>query len=197
MPSVVAAMGNRLTSSAGSGSPPIAAASSRPPTLRDVAVQAGVSVATVSYVLSGRRDRVRPVADQTRARILAAVAAVGYQRNHAGRSLRRNRTELVGVVYPPPDSPWLGELVEQLHSSAIDRTYAVISLPVGPDDNTESVLRVLREHYIDGAILAPEHYLVAEEISQLAGHGLALVVFDDSITPAGFDVVRLGEHAAC
>lgn len=167
------------------------------PTQRDVADRAGVSTATVSYILSGRRGYSNPVTEQTRERVLAAAAELGYQRNHVARSLRRRRTELVCVVHKPPFSPWLEQLTDQLHEAAVSHGYSVITLPLAKSDWTENALRVLKEHYVDGAIVAPDYDLPAAELESLAKSGLALLVFDDEIAPAGFDVIRQGEHTAC
>ncbi|HEX6445600.1 MAG TPA: LacI family DNA-binding transcriptional regulator [Streptosporangiales bacterium] len=166
-------------------------------TQRDVAQQAGVSTATVSYVLSGRRDRKTPLPDETRRRVLDAVRELGYQRNHAARSLRRRRTELVAVVYRPPNNPWIEQLTAQLHDSAAARGYSVVELPIGPDDRAEPALRVLREHYVDGALVMPDHCVPPAELPVLARRGLALVVFDDDAEPDGFDVVRQRKAEAC
>jgi DNA-binding LacI/PurR family transcriptional regulator len=166
-------------------------------TQRDVAQHAGVSTATVSYVLSGRRDRKTPLPDGTRRRVLDAVQQLGYQRNHAARSLRRRRTELVAVVYRPPNNPWIERLTAQLHDAAAARGYSVVELPIGPDDRAEPALRVLREHYVDGALVMPDHCVPPAELPVLARRGLALVVFDDDAEPDGFDVVRQRKAEAC
>jgi LacI family transcriptional regulator len=167
------------------------------PTQREVARRAGVSVATVSYVLSGRPGRARPATDEVRDRVLRAAHELGYERNHAARSLRRQRTELACVVYRPPGNPWVDALTEQLHATATARGYAVISLPIGPGDRAESALRLLRERYVDGAMLTPDHCIEPTEIRRLAKGGLPLVVFDDDITPRRFDTVRMRQAAAC
>ncbi len=66
------------------------------PTLHDVARRAGVSTATVSRCLN-LPDRVRP---ETRVRVEAAVAELGYTPHFGGRALVSNRTNTVGVVIP-------------------------------------------------------------------------------------------------
>lgn len=162
-----------------------------------MAERARVSTATVSYILSGRRGYAKPVADETRDRVLAVAAELGYRRNHVARSLRRQRTELVCVVHQLPSSPWLEQLTEQLHETAVGHGYSVITLPLTRGDRADTALRVLRERYVDGAILAPKHGVPTGELRSLAKSGLALVVFDDETAPAGFDVIRQGESAAC
>jgi LacI family transcriptional regulator len=169
----------------------------RQPTQRDVAQRAAVSVATVSYVLSGRRDRPRPVSEETRERVLRAVRELGYQGNFAARSLRRRRSELVCVVYRPPSSPWLEALIGQLYASAGKRGYAVVTLPLAPGDPTEPALRVLRAQYVDGAIFTPDYFIDEAEMCALASGGLALVAFDDDIVPRQFDTVRSRRAEVC
>jgi LacI family transcriptional regulator len=75
-------------------------------TIRSVASAAGVSMSTVSNVLSGRHEQ---MAAETRERVLAAIASLNYQPNHAARSLVTKRTATIGLImsevtnslYPP------------------------------------------------------------------------------------------------
>jgi LacI family transcriptional regulator len=75
-------------------------------TIRSVAIAAGVSMSTVSNVLSGRHEQ---MAVETRERVLAAIASLNYQPNHAARSLVTRRTATIGLImsevtnslYPP------------------------------------------------------------------------------------------------
>jgi LacI family transcriptional regulator len=67
---------------------------SRRPTIRDVAEQAGVSIATVSRVLNDRAD----VSVETRERVREVARSVGYTADPAARGLVTQRTQLVAVV---------------------------------------------------------------------------------------------------
>jgi LacI family transcriptional regulator len=67
---------------------------SRRPTIRDVAQQAGVSIATVSRVLNDRAD----VSVETRERVREVARAIGYTADAAARGLATQRTQLVAVV---------------------------------------------------------------------------------------------------
>jgi len=70
-------------------------------------------------------------------------------------------------------------------------------MPIGSGDRADSVLRMLREQYVDGAVLAPGHRVPAAELARLAAHGQRLVVFEDTAAPDGFDVVRQYQASAC
>jgi DNA-binding LacI/PurR family transcriptional regulator len=169
----------------------------RRPTQRDIAERAGVSTATVSYVLSGRRGGAKPPPPETRERVMRAVAETGYQLNHAGRSLRRQRTDVVALMYPAPSSPWSDRLAEQLQRAAAERGFAVVALPVTAGTAIGPVLRILQQRYIDGAVLLPDCPLDSAELVALANQGRSLVVFDDEFEPDGFDVVRQDRVHAC
>lgn len=68
----------------------------RRPTIADVARLAGVSSATVSFVVNGRDDeRISP---ETKQRVLGAVEALGYRPNRAAQALRTRRTRTIGFV---------------------------------------------------------------------------------------------------
>src|SRR5690348_8800968 len=86
------------------------------PTTRDVAARAGVATATVSNVLTGRRQ----VAEDRRRRVLAAVEALGYQPNRLAAGLRRRRTGTVGMVVPDLTNPFFAALVQQVEELAAE-----------------------------------------------------------------------------
>jgi DNA-binding LacI/PurR family transcriptional regulator len=169
----------------------------RRPTQRDIAERAGVSTATVSYVLSGRRGGAKPPSPETRERVLRAVAETGYQLDQAGRSLRRQRTDVVALMYPAPSSPWSDRLAEELQVAAAERGFAVVALPVITRASAAAILRILRQRYVDGAVLLPDCPLDGTELAALATQGHSLVVFDDDLEPDGFDVVRQNRASAC
>lgn len=169
----------------------------RRPTQRDIAERAGVSTATVSYVLSGRRGGGTAPTPQTREHVLRAAAEIGYERDHIARSLRRQRSDVVALMYPAPSSPWSDRLAEQLQAAAAALAITVVALPVTATMSSETILRPLRERFVDGAVLLPDCPIHADDLALIAARGVSLVVFDDELAPAGFDVVRQNRRRAC
>jgi LacI family transcriptional regulator len=78
-------------------------------TIHDVAARAGVSIATVSRVLSASR----PVSLELRDRVVAAVEELGYQANLLGRALRQGRSFSLGLVVPDLENPYFAVLAQQ------------------------------------------------------------------------------------
>ncbi len=83
-------------------------------TIREVASRAGVSVATVSYVLNDTR-KVRPETEQ---RVLLAAKELGYSPNTAARSLVVGRSSMLGLVVPDIENPFFPEITKAFQEAA-------------------------------------------------------------------------------
>lgn len=129
------------------------------PTLEDVAALAGVSAKTVSNVLLGRRH----VSDTTRARVLEAVATVGYTVNHAGRGLVSGRNDRVAIVVPNLHQPYFAETAERLILALADRD-VTSTLRIAPDADAERDALLARTTAdADGVIICPHHFTPEQE----------------------------------
>lgn len=123
------------------------------PTIRDVAARAGTSTAVVSYVLN---DGPRPVAPATRARVLSAVAELGYRRNNLARALRANRSGTIGLVVPDLAKPFFAELVRAVEDAAFARGFRLLVGSADFDADREGAqLQALLDARVDAVLLTP------------------------------------------
>lgn len=90
--------------------------------IKDVAAEAGVSVATVSRVLNSHPS----VSEEARTRVLAAVEALGYRPNAVARSLRTAQTRTLGLVISDVLNPYFTELARFVEEEARALGYSVI-----------------------------------------------------------------------
>jgi DNA-binding LacI/PurR family transcriptional regulator len=169
--------------------------SQRKPTAHDVARMAQVSSATVSYVLSGRRSGAPRVSAETRARVLAAVAALGYAPNQAARALRRSRTERVCLLLTRLGVPSFDLLAQAVQRSADQHGYSVIITIGDSPVRAQQALEQLRRGLADGAIIACD--LAQRDADALVASGVAVVAMGNPITGVGIDSVRTTEIGAC
>lgn len=120
--------------------------------IKDVAASAGISVATVSRVLNDH-PAVRP---DTRDRVLAAIAELGYRPNGVARSLRTHQTHTLGLVISDVLNPFFTALARAVEDEARDRGYSVI---IGNADERPALqdhhVRTLLERRIDGLLVSP------------------------------------------
>jgi len=75
-------------------------AATKRPTQQDVARRAGVSRATVSYVLNGLANGRVPISDETRERVMLAIAELGYVPDASAQALRSGSTHTLGLIIP-------------------------------------------------------------------------------------------------
>ena len=119
----------------------------------DVARAAGVSVATVSYVLNGGP---RPVSEERRQRVLEAVASLGYRPNAIARSLRARRTRILGLVLPDSANPYFAALSHAIEEAATERGYQVIIANAAERPEREAAhIEALLRLQVDGLFWIP------------------------------------------
>ncbi len=173
------------------------------PTIRDVALAAGVSVKTVSRVLNDE-PYVRPA---TSARVKTAAARLGFQRHEAAANLRRldSSTHVIGLVIEDVSNPFYSIVVRAVEEVARSRGYLLLVASSDEDSEKErAVLRAFCSRRVDALMVVPagsDHAFLASELSA----GTAVVFMDrpgsvgeaDSVVADNFDGARQGvEHLA-
>ena len=127
--------------------------SDRRPTRDDVAKRAGVSSAVVSYVLNGGP---KPVADDKRERVLAAVEELGYFPNEIARSLAGRATRSIGVIAPTLVNPVWAKLAMGISNSISAQDYLMIVCDVEDQPEFDQrYARMMVAKRVDGVVLVP------------------------------------------
>ncbi len=156
-------------------------------TIKDVAARAGISYTTVSHVVNGTR----PVSDQVRSKVEAAIAELGYVPSGVARSLRVRATGTLGLLLPNASNPYFAELARGIEDHAERNGYSVILCNSDDDiDKQLRYLRVLLERRIDGLIVAT----VASDAAfaqALAALRVPLVLVDRSLEGVSADQLRV------
>ena len=119
-------------------------------TINDVARAAGVSPSTVSYVLSGRR----PISAQTRARVQAAIAELGFLPHAGARALASSRTNVLALVVPlrvDVNVPVIMQFATAVVTAARLHNHDVLLLT--KDEGTAGLERVAHSTMVDALIV--------------------------------------------
>ncbi|PWH07278.1 LacI family transcriptional regulator [Brachybacterium endophyticum] len=168
----------------------------RPPTLRDVAEIAEVSIKTVSNVVNDY-PHVRP---STRARVQDAIAATGYRPQLAAQQLRTGASGIVTLAVPSLTFSYFSHLAQTFIDEAQGRGRTVVlhTTSAGRDEEIE-VLRGFRRRLGDGIIFNPMH--VGEDYLAQMEHVDQPTVFigehlSDAHLPPGSDYVRIDNTRA-
>ena len=122
-------------------------------TLRDVAQGSGVSITTVSRILNGRESGV-PIREETRQRVLAVAAELGYKPNLLARGLRGSRSSLLGVIARDISDPFHIQILRGINEVSRERDYRLFLGHVDyQPDVALSYSSMFESSHADGIIL--------------------------------------------
>ena len=110
-------------------------------TMKHIAEEAGVSLGTVSHVMSGKA----PVRPGLRRRVMEAVRSLGYQPSLIARDLRRNKTSIIGMVIPDITNPFFPAVVRGVEDIAYQNSFRLILCNTDDDAGKE-------KSYLQGAL---------------------------------------------
>jgi LacI family transcriptional regulator len=165
----------------------------RKATIRDVAERVGVSTATVSRALSGSR----PVSEELAKTIRRAADDLGYSGNIIASSLRRSRTDTVGMVVPSIANPFFTSLVVNVEHVLFQRGLQLFLCDSRSDPDIEAQrLRSLVSRQVDGIIISPCHGERSAEAVQWSARALPLVQLDRFVRDTHTDWVGVDDDAA-
>jgi LacI family transcriptional regulator len=164
-------------------------------TIRDVAEEADVSVATVSRVLNGS-DSVRAA---TKERVLEAAQVLDYLPNETARNLRTQKTRTVGVLLPNMHGEFFAQITRGLDQRANeDGHHVLVSNSHTDEAEAESVIRSLLGRVEGLIILWPR--LDIEFLDNLVPDALPIVLLSTSVGNSRFETLsfenRAGAYAA-
>ena len=120
-------------------------------TIKDVAKKAGVSIASVSRVINDSK----PVAPETKEKILKVIEETGYKPNAMARGLKKNESGLIGLITPDMENGTFAELVKGIES-VIEKNSMnlIVSNSKGEIERELKELHIFKEQQLDGIIFS-------------------------------------------
>lgn len=141
--------------------------------IQSVAEKAGVSVATVSRVFNFP-DKVTPA---TREHVERIAGELGYLPNSSARTLRTQRSRVLGVVLPTLLNPVFAECLQGIAQAAVAGGYAIIPVTTGYQlDEEQRAVNLLLAGNVDGLILVVSNPATSTALERLRSAGLPYVL---------------------
>ena len=159
--------------------------------IHDVALKAGVSIATVSRVINGK-DRVAP---ETRQRVEEAMRVLDFRPNRSARALGLRKTNTIGLVLPDFSGDFFGELMQGVDTAARE---SGINLMVIRAVDAEEEMQVIEEFLGSGAVdglIFMISQLDDRAIHSIARHRDTLLVIDRDVGDEGIDNVLVDNRS--
>lgn len=144
--------------------------------IKDIAKIAGVSVATVSYVLNKKEGQ--RISEDTKKKIFEIAETINYVPNKIARSLQNNKSKLLGLIVADISNDFYSSIARHLEDKALKLGYTLI---IGSSDENsekfEKLIKLFSQQQVDGMIVAP--VAGSEEILQkLMAKNYPLVTID-------------------
>ncbi|MBI5302859.1 MAG: LacI family DNA-binding transcriptional regulator [Chloroflexi bacterium] len=146
-------------------------------TIEDVARLANVSASTVSNLLNGRTERMRP---ETLDRVQHAIEQLGYSPNRTARYLKTGHIEMIGVIVPSVANPFYGAFARCIEQAALKHGYQI--LLGNSERDPERERRYAEEMWSHGirGLITGSSPLALTHLASLVERGLCIVAFDRS-----------------
>ncbi|MFH1498390.1 MAG: LacI family DNA-binding transcriptional regulator [Verrucomicrobiota bacterium] len=142
--------------------------------IKDVALKAGVSIATVSRMMAGKGY----VSEETKERVQAAIDELGYRPNRVAQSLREQKSRIIGLIVSDIQNPFFGELCRAVEGFAHARGLCVFICNTDEDPAKEQrYLELMMQERVAGVIISPSHQ-GAGRLAALTKAGIPVVTVD-------------------
>ena len=164
------------------------------PTIKEVADLAGVSVGTVSHVVSGAV----PVSEPLRLKVQDAIRELDYHPNHVARSLKTSRTRTLGIIVPDMTISFYPQVIRGAETAAWKQGYSLMAVNStdGPDRQKE-LLSLLRSQRVEGILLVVAAAPVPmTQITRLIEAGIPVVCLDRIPEELAVDSVSVEDYSA-
>ena len=167
-------------------------------TIKDIATEAGVSIALVSFVMNNKADgkETYRVNKETAQRILEVAEKLNYQPNNAARTLRSGKTNTIGVIVSDISNKFFADIARCIEDRAYKHKYTVLfgSTDENPQ-KLENLIEVFRNKGIDGLIIVPCEG-ADEIIRNVALQNIPVVLLDREVPDTELSSVVLNNRRA-
>ena len=167
-------------------------------TIKDIAREAGVSSALVSFVMcnKSRGKRAYRVKEETARHILEIAAAMNYQPNLSARALKNGRTDTIGVIVSDISNSFFAEVAREMENDAYQKGYTVLFGSTDEDpDKLRKIIEVFVDRGVDGLVIVPCQHSEGI-IRQVIKAGIPVVFFDREIEGIDIPSVTLNNRQA-
>lgn len=159
-------------------------------TIRDVAREASVSVATVSRALNGQAN----VAAEVRKLVLETAQRLRYQPHAAARSLSSRTTQTIGVVLPDLYGEFFSELIRGIDGVARARgKHLLVSSYHGAQEAQGAALRAMRGR-VDGLVVLSPYADQPGFLTDNLPAGLPVVMINTRLPDGAYPVLNIDDH---
>jgi len=157
--------------------------------IKDIAIEAGVSITTVSFIINGKA-RDKSISEAVIKKVEKIITESGYKPNQIARSLRTGNSNIIGLIIEDISNSFFSRIARLIEDKAYKKGYKIIySSTENNIDKAKELINMFKSRKIDGYIISPIKGL-EEEIQQLLSDNKPVILFDRNLP--GLDTSYVG-----
>lgn len=148
--------------------------------IKDIAVEAGVSITTVSFIINGKA-RDKSISEAVIKKVEKIIAESGYKPNQIARSLRTGNSNIIGLIIEDISNSFFSRIARLIEDKAYKKGYKIIySSTENNIEKAKDLINMFKSRKVDGYIISPIKGL-EEDIQQLLADSKPVILFDRSL----------------
>lgn len=163
--------------------------------IKDIALAAGVSITTVSFILNGKAKE-KAISDVVTKKVENIIKELGYSPNQLARSLRTGNSNIIGLIVEDISNPFFATIAKMIEDKAYKKGYKIIySSTENEVDKTKDLINMFRTRKVDAYIISPMRG-IEEDIQALINDHKTVVLFDRDLEGLTVDYVGVDHFKA-
>ncbi|SHE37684.1 LacI family DNA-binding transcriptional regulator [Pedobacter caeni] len=152
----------------------------KPPSIKDIAKRAEVSITTVSFILNGKAEKMR-ISKEVIKRVEEIILELGFKPNQVARSLRTGNTKTIGLIVEDISNPFFSAIARLIEDKAYKKGYKISYSSTENDPvKARELIEMFKSRKVDAYIIAPVPG-IEEDIKQLLAERIPVVIFDRNL----------------
>lgn len=153
-------------------------------TIKDIAKQTGLGLATISSYLNGGNVR-----EQNRIKIEQAIEELHYEVNEVARGLKTNKTKMIGIIIPELNNIFCAEIITEVEDVLRAHGYATMICDCRTDEKREKeAVEFLKKRRVDGVIVMPSGNK-GKHLNLFSKAGIPVILIDRRLNDVDCDCV--------
>ncbi len=163
--------------------------------IKDIALEAGVSITTVSFILNGKAKE-KAISDSVTKKVEKIISESGYKPNQLARSLRTGNSNIIGLIVEDISNPFFATIAKMIEYKAYKKGYKIIySSTENEIDKAKDLIQMFKSRKVDAYIISPIKG-IEQDIQTLLNENKPVILFDRDLEGIDADYVGVDHFNA-
>ncbi|SFH38906.1 LacI family DNA-binding transcriptional regulator [Pedobacter insulae] len=163
--------------------------------IKDIALEAGVSITTVSFILNGKAKE-KAISDFVTKKVEKIIEDSGYKPNQLARSLRTGNSNIIGLIVEDISNPFFAAIAKMIEYKAYKKGYKIIySSTENEVAKAQDLINMFKSRKVDAYIISPIKG-IEDDIKALINDHKTVVLFDRDLAGLNIDYVGVDHFKA-